>query len=61
MFKENAGTKTKKKKKNGAETEGKVIQRLPHLGIYPMHRQQTLALLLVPRCACRQEPGMAVL
>jgi hypothetical protein len=29
----NAGTK---KKKNGAEIEGKVIQRTPYLGIHPM-------------------------
>ena len=25
----------------GAETEGKAIQRLPHLGIYPIYRHQT--------------------
>ena len=26
------------RKKNGAETEGKTIQRLPHLGIHPIKR-----------------------
>ena len=39
-----------KKKKNtwtksGAETEGKAIQRLPHLGIQPTFRHQTQTLL----------------
>jgi hypothetical protein len=28
-----------------AETEGKAIQRLPYLGIYPIYSQQTLTLL----------------
>jgi hypothetical protein len=27
--------------KFGAETEGMTIQRLPHLGIHPIHNQQT--------------------
>jgi hypothetical protein len=27
--------------KYGAETERKAIQRLPHLGIHPIHRHQT--------------------
>jgi hypothetical protein len=27
--------------KCGAETEGKITQRLPHLGIHPMYRHQT--------------------
>jgi hypothetical protein len=35
LSKGNAGTKS------GAETEGKVIQRLPHLGIHPIQRLQT--------------------
>jgi hypothetical protein len=35
MSKGNAGTKT------GAETEGKDIQRLPHLGIHPICKHQT--------------------
>ena len=47
--------------KNGAKTEGKAIQRLSYLGIHPIYRHQTPTLLLMPRCAYRQEPGMAVL
>ena len=31
--------------KCGAETEGKAIQRLPHLGIYPIYSHQTQTLL----------------
>ncbi|XP_076789325.1 uncharacterized protein LOC143442126 isoform X2 [Arvicanthis niloticus] len=42
----NAGTK------NGGETEGKAIQRPPHLGIHPICRHQILTLLLMPRSAC---------
>jgi hypothetical protein len=38
--------------KCGAETEGKAIQRLPHLGIYPIYSYQTQTLLWMPRCAC---------
>jgi hypothetical protein len=30
--------------KCGAETEGKAIQRLPHLGIYPIYSHQTQTL-----------------
>jgi hypothetical protein len=48
------------KKKYGTETEGKAIQRSPHLGIHPIRRHQTLTLLLMPRSACLQEPDMAV-
>ena len=29
----------------GTETEGKAIQRLPHLGIYPIYSYQTQTLL----------------
>ena len=54
LSKGNAGTK------NEAETEGKAIQRPPYLVIYPMHRHQTLTLLLISRSACRQVSGMAV-
>jgi hypothetical protein len=36
----------------GAEMEGKAIQRLPHLGIYPIYRHQTQTLLWMPRNAC---------
>jgi hypothetical protein len=38
--------------KCGAETEGKTIQRLPHLGIHPIYRHQTQILLWMPRNAC---------
>jgi hypothetical protein len=38
--------------KCGAETEGKVIQRLPHLVIHPIFRNQTQTLLWMPRTAC---------
>ena len=31
--------------KCGAETEGKAIQRLPHLGIHPINRHQTQTVL----------------
>ena len=41
--------------RNRAEIKGKVIQWWAQFGIYPMDRQQTLALLLMPCCACRQE------
>jgi hypothetical protein len=46
--------------KNGAETEGKDIQRPVHLEIYPICRHQTQMLLLMPS-GCRQEAGIAVL
>jgi hypothetical protein len=42
----------------GTETEGKAIQRLPHLGLHPIYRYQTL--LQMPRSACWQEPDRAV-
>ena len=31
--------------KFGAETEGRTIQRLPHLGIHPIYSHQTQTLL----------------
>jgi len=37
---------------NEAETEGKAIQSLPQLGIYPICGQQTQPLLLMPRNVC---------
>ena len=37
--------------KFGAKTEGKTIQRLPHLGIHPINNHQTRSL-----GRCRQEP-----
>jgi len=46
--------------KSGAGTEGKVIQRLPHLGIHPTCSHQTQSLLLMPRSACWQEADMGV-
>jgi hypothetical protein len=38
--------------KCGAETEGKTIQRLPHLGIHPMYNYQIQTLLWMPRSVC---------
>ena len=38
--------------KCGAETEGKVIQRLPHLGTHLIYNYQMQALLWMPRSAC---------
>jgi hypothetical protein len=38
--------------KCGAETEGKAIQRLPHLGIHPIYSQQAQPLLQMTRNAC---------
>jgi len=37
--------------KCGAESEGKAIQRLPHLGIHPTYSYQTQSLLQMPRSA----------
>jgi hypothetical protein len=34
-----------------SETEGKAIQRLPHLGIHPIYSHQTQTLLWMPRNA----------
>jgi hypothetical protein len=49
-----------KETKCGAETEGKVIQRLPHLWIHPIYSHQTQTLLWLPTSACLQEPHIAV-
>ena len=46
--------------KCGAETEGKAIQRLPHLGIHPIYSYQTQTILWMPVSACLQEPDIAV-
>ena len=46
---------------NGAESDGKSIQELPHLGIHPMPIPETLTLLMKPRCSCRYEPVDCVL
>jgi hypothetical protein len=35
-----------------AETEGKAIQGLSHLGIHLMYNYQTQTLLWMPRSAC---------
>jgi hypothetical protein len=35
-----------------ADTEGKAIQRLPHLGIHPIYNYQTQTLLQMPTKAC---------
>jgi hypothetical protein len=43
-----------------AETEGKAIQRLSHLGIHPIYSYQTQTLLWMPTSACQQEPDIAV-
>ena len=46
--------------KCGEETEGKVIQRLPHLGIYPIYRHPNQIVLRMPTIICLQEPDIAV-
>jgi hypothetical protein len=38
--------------KCGAETEGKTIHRLSHLGIHPINNHQTQTLLQMPTRAC---------
>jgi hypothetical protein len=38
--------------KFGAKTEGRTIQRLPHLGIHPINNHQTQILLYMPTRAC---------
>jgi hypothetical protein len=38
--------------KNGAETEGKAIQRLSHLGIHSIYNHQTWKLLWMPEISC---------
>jgi hypothetical protein len=35
-----------------AETEGRTIQRLPHLGIHPINNHQTKTLLHIPTRFC---------
>ena len=46
--------------KCGAETEGKAIQRMPHLGIHPIYSHQNQTLLWMQRSACCQEVNTAV-
>jgi hypothetical protein len=43
-----------------AETEGKTIQRLPHLGIHPQNNQHTQTYLWMPTSTCWQEPDITV-
>jgi hypothetical protein len=38
--------------KFGAETEGRTIQRLPHLGIHPIISHQTQRVLQMPARFC---------
>ena len=38
--------------KFGAETEGRTIQGLPHLGIHPINNHQTQTLLHMPARFC---------
>jgi hypothetical protein len=44
-----------KETKCRAETEGKTIHGLPHLGIHPIYSHQTQTLLWMPTSACRKE------
>jgi hypothetical protein len=46
--------------KCGAETEGKNIQRLPHLGIRPIYTHQTQTVLWMPTSACLEKPDVAL-
>jgi hypothetical protein len=38
--------------KCGVETEGKTIQRFPHLGIHPIYSHKTHTLFQMPTSAC---------
>jgi hypothetical protein len=42
-----------------AETEGRTIQRLPHMGIHPIISHQTQTLLHMPARFCQQDPDIA--
>ena len=53
LSKWNTGTKS------GAETEGKAIQRLPHLVIHTTCKHQAQTLLLMPWSDCWQESNTA--
>ena len=46
--------------KSSAETEGRTIQRLPHLGIHPINNHQTQTLFHMPANFCSQGPVIAV-
>jgi hypothetical protein len=45
-------------KKFGAETEGRTIQTLPHMGIHPIYNDQTQTLLHMLVRVCCQDPEM---
>ena len=45
-------TRANMETKCGAETEGKAIQGLPHLGIHPIYSYQTWMLLWMLGSAC---------
>jgi hypothetical protein len=53
-------TGTNMETKYRAETEGKAIQSLLHLGIHPIYSHQTQTLLWMTRSACWQGPDIAV-
>ena len=46
--------------KCGAETEGKAIQRMPHLRFHTIYSHQTQTLLQMPTSAYCQESDVAV-
>ena len=46
--------------KSGAESEGKTIQKLQHLGIHPIYNYKTQTLLLMYTSACWQDLDIAV-
>jgi hypothetical protein len=43
-----------------AETEGRTIQRLPHLGIHSIYKHQTQTLLHMPERFYWQDPDIAI-
>ena len=43
-----------------AESEGKTIQRLPHLEIHPIYSYKSQTLLWMPTSTCWPEPDIAV-
>ena len=48
------------KTKFRAETEGRTIQRMPHLVIHYINNHQTQTLLHIPTRFCLQDPDIAV-
>ena len=47
-------------KKGRAGSEGKIIHRIPHLGIYPIYSYKTQTLLSMPTSTCWLELDIAV-